>query len=53
MQVVKDIMTEEQMNLKKDYSFFLKSVKAGVCGSKPVRKMNMMMISLLSKIRGR
>ena len=53
MQIVKDIMTEEQMNLKQDYSFFLNSVKARVCGSKPVRKMNTLMISLLSKIRGR
>lgn len=53
MQIVKDVMAEEQMDLKRDYSFFVKSVKARVCGAKPVRKINTFMVSLFSKIRGR
>lgn len=53
MQMVKEIMTEEEMNLKQDYSFCLKSVKARVCGPKTLKKMNTFMISLFSKIRGR
>jgi hypothetical protein len=53
MRVVKEIMTEERMDLKKDYSFCLMSVKGRLCEFKPVQKMNSLVLNMLSKMRGR
>ncbi len=53
MNVVKNIMAEEQMDMKRDFSFCSLNVKARVCGSMPFRTVNTLMVSLLSKLRAR